>query len=136
MSIIHFGSSKWQRRQISYFLKCRIWICNKKNPFSLGFQSWCEFGILWENWTIFEHSCTGNTGYKKLRLSFVTSVTSTSMLKKSPIFSKNAKFTLRTSKEKLNFLSKNQILHFKYVWNLSSLTLAWFILIHIELQTK
>ena len=47
--------------------------------------------------------------------------------KNSPIFSKNAKFTLTLmSKEKLNFLLQIQILHFKYVWNLPSLSLARF----------
>ena len=57
-------------------------------------------------------------------------------LKKSPIFSKNAKFMLTLmSKEKLNFLLQIQILHFKYVWNLPSLSLARFFLIQNELRT-
>ena len=39
------------------------------------------------------------------------------------------------SKEKLNFLLQIQILHFKYVWNLPSLSLARFFLIQNELGT-
>ena len=57
-------------------------------------------------------------------------------LKKSQIFSKNAKFTLTLmSKENWIFLLQIQILHFKYVWNLHSLSLAWFFLIQDELWT-
>ena len=49
------------------------------------------------------------------------------VLKNSPIFSKNTKFMLTLmSKEKLNFLSQIQILHFKCVWNLPSLSQAFF----------
>ena len=56
--------------------------------------------------------------------------------KNSPIFSKNDKFMLTLmSKEKLNFLLQIQILHFKYVWNLPSLSLARFFLIRNESQT-
>ena len=55
-----------------------------------------------------EHSCTGNTGYKTEPQFFVTSVASTRVLKNSPIFSKNAKFTLTLMfKEKLNFFITN-----------------------------
>ena len=51
---------------------------------------------------LFEHSCTGNTGYKTEPQFFVTNVASTRVLKNSPIFSKNAKFTLTLmSKEKV-----------------------------------
>ena len=39
------------------------------------------------------------------------------------------------SKEKVNSLLQIQILHFKYVWNLPSLSLAQFFLIQNELQT-
>ena len=39
------------------------------------------------------------------------------------------------SKEKLNFLLQIQILHFKYVLNFPSLSLAWFFLIQNELRT-
>ena len=52
-----------------------------------------------------------------------------------PIFSKNAKCTLTLmSKEKLIFLFQIQILTFKYVWNLPSLSLAQFFLIQNELR--
>ena len=50
--------------------------------------------------------------------------------------SKNAKFMpTPISKEKLNFLLQIQVLHFKYVWNLPSLSLARFFLIQNELRT-
>ena len=57
--------------------------------------------------------------------------------KNSPIFSKNAKFTLTLmSKEKLIFfLLQIQILHFKNIWNLPSLSLAQFFLIQNALRT-
>ena len=56
--------------------------------------------------------------------------------KNSPIFSKNVKFTLTLmSKEKFIFLLQIQILHFKYVWNLPSMSLARFFLIQNELGT-
>ena len=49
---------------------------------------------------------------------------------------KNAKFTITLmSKEKLKFLLQFQILHFKYVWNLPSLSLTRFFLIQNELWT-
>ena len=55
--------------------------------------------------------------------------------KKSQIFSKNAMLTLTLmSKEKLIFLFQIQILTFKYVWNLLSLSLAQFFLIQNELR--
>ena len=53
---------------------------------------------------LFEHSFTGNTGYKTEAQFFVTSVASTRVLKNSQIFSKTAKFTLTLMpKEKLIF---------------------------------
>ena len=63
---------------------------------------------------LFEHSITGNTGYKTEPQFSLTSVASTRVLKNSPIFSKNAKFTLTLmSKKKLNFFLHIQILHFQ-----------------------
>ena len=57
-------------------------------------------------------------------------VASTWVLEKSQIFSNNAKFTLTLmSKENWIFLLQIKILHFKYVWNLHSLSLARFFLI-------
>ena len=67
---------------------------------------------------------------KKLSPQFLTSITSAKVLKKSQIFSKTL-----MSKEKLNFLLQIQILHFNYVWNSPSLSLAWFFLIQNELPT-
>jgi hypothetical protein len=46
---------------------------------------------------LFEHSCTGSTGYKTQPQFFVTSVASTRVLKNSPIFSKNAEFFIPNS---------------------------------------
>ena len=120
-------------------LKCRISICNKEFNFSLDIRvsmNLAFFEKIGLFLALFEHSCTGNTGYKTEPQFFVTSVASTRVLKNSPIFSKNAKFTLTLmSKEKLNFLLQIQILHFKYVWNLPSLSLARFFLIQNELRT-
>ena len=65
---------------------------------------------------LFEHSCTSNSGYKTEPQYFVTSVASTRVLKNSPIFSKNAKFTLTLMfKEKLNFLIHIQIQKFAFI---------------------
>ena len=48
---------------------------------------------------------------------------------------KNAKFMLTLMlKEKFIFLLQIQILHFKYIWNLHSLSLAWFFLIQNGLR--
>ena len=56
--------------------------------------------------------------------------------KRAKFSQKMPKFMLTLmSKEKLNFSLQIQILHFKYVWNLPSLSLAWFFLIQNELRT-
>jgi len=73
-------------------------------------KDWLKVETIWSRSEIstiealFEHFCTGSTGYKTEPQFIVTSVTSTRVLKNSPIFSKSAKFTLTLmSKEKLNF---------------------------------
>ena len=90
------------------YLKCRIWICNKEFNFSFDIRvstNLAFFEKIRLFLALFENFCTGNTGYKTEPQFIVTSVASTSVLKNSPIFSKNAKFTLTLMfKEILNFL--------------------------------
>ena len=100
--------------KISYIL-CRIWICNKEFNFSLDISVSMNLEFFWENWSIFEHSCTGNQCVQEY----------SKRAKNSPIFSKNAKFTLTLmSKKKLNFFLHIQILHFQNMWNF--LSFSWF----------
>ena len=132
------------------YLKVRIWIWNKKINFSLDIRVSMNLAFFWENLVLFDHSCTGNTltelisdlwwskfCWKNTEETVLQpDVASTRVLKKSQIFSKNANFTLTLmSMEKLNFLFQIQILTFKYVWNLPSLSLARFFLIQNELRT-
>ena len=131
------------------YLKVRIWIWNKKFNFSLDIRVSMNLAFFWENLVLFDHSCTGNTLTELISNLWWSNfcwknteetvlqpdVASTRVLKKSQIFSKNANFTLTLmSMEKLNFLFQIQILTFKYVWNLPSLSLARFFLIQNELR--
>ena len=130
-------------------MRCRIWICYKKFTFfvaitvSVNLAFLRKFGSFWAllHWqhlvgeSFFDRNWT-SIWLQNCLLSFSTSVTSAKVLKKSQISSKNATFILTlTSKEKLNFLLQIHILHFNYVWNLPSLSLAWFFLIQNELWT-
>ena len=132
------------------YLKVRIWIWNRKFNFSLDIRVSMNLAFFWENLVLFDHSCTGNTLTELISNLWWSNfcwknteetvlqpdVTSARVLKKSQIFSKNAMLTLTLmSKEKLVFLFQIQILTFKYVWNLLSLSLAQFFLIQNELRT-
>ena len=121
------------------FLKCRIWICNKKFNFSLDIRVSVNLAFF-EKIGLFLSTLALATLVKKTEAQFCNQCCQYKSAQKAPKivqFSKtNAKFMLTLmSKEKLNFLLQIQILHFKYVWTLPSLSLARFFLIQNELQT-
>ena len=76
-----------------------------------------------------------NLDHHKSEISSVKVLPVQEWSKRTKFSQKNAKFMLTLmSKEKLNFLFQIQILTFKYVWNLPSLSLARFFLIQNELR--
>ena len=121
------------------YLKCRIWICNKKFNFSLDIRVSMNLAFFEKIWLFLSTLALATTGYKTEPQFFVPVLPvqeCSKRAKNSPIFSIKCQIHDNSDvQENLNFLLQIQILHFKYVWNLPSLSLARFYLIQNELRT-
>ena len=131
------------------YLKVRIWIWNKKFNFSMDIRVSVKFAFFEKIWLFLSTLVLATSGCKTVSSVFFqqnldhhkSEISSVKVLpvqewsKRTKFSQKNAKFMLTLmSKEKLNFLFQIQILTFKYVWNLPSLSLARFFLIQNELR--